>query len=179
MSGGPVLSADAVAALVDAAREGRLPDEPRAPARKRRMRPMDFTRPTKFTPDQERRIKRGVESFCRTASTRLSAELRVPLELEIIDSNQLTWRDAHAQVPEGSIATVARLEPIGTKLLVTSETNLILGAIELLLGGASSTGVPPRRLTDIDWALARHFSERLLNQLSTAWREMAEGELAP
>ena len=99
--GGQVLSADAIAALVDAAREGRLPEETPTPQRRRRMRAVDFTRPTKFTSDQERRLKRSLEAFCRTASTRLSAELRVPLELEVINSSQLTWANAHGQVLAG------------------------------------------------------------------------------
>ena len=51
---GQVLSSDAIAALVDAAKEGRLPYEPRPATRRRRMRPVDFSRPTKFTADQER-----------------------------------------------------------------------------------------------------------------------------
>jgi flagellar motor switch protein FliM len=175
---GQVLSSDAIAALVDAAKEGRLPEEPRPAARRRRMRPVDFSRPTKFTAEQERRLKRAMEAFCRTAATRLSAELRVPLELEMIDTSQLTWRDAHTQVPESSIAAVAEAAPIGTKLLLASEMNLILGAIELLLGGSAAGGVAGRRLTDIDWALARHFFERILAQLSVIWKDMASVELS-
>jgi flagellar motor switch protein FliM len=175
---GQVLTPDAIAALVDAAKEGRLPEEPRPAPRRRRMRPVDFSRPTKFTSDQERRLKRAMEAFCRTASTRLSAELRVPIELEMIDTSQLTWRDAHGQVPESSIAAVAEAAPIGTKLLLTSEMNLVLGAIELLLGGASGNGIPDRRLTDIDWALARHFFDRILAQLSVIWQDMAGVELS-
>ena len=109
MSGtGQVLSADAIAALVDAARESRVPAEAPAPPpqRRRRMRAVDFTRPTKFTSEQERRLKRSLEAFCRTASTRLAAELRVPFELEVINSTQLTWANAHAQVPATSITGI-------------------------------------------------------------------------
>jgi flagellar motor switch protein FliM len=174
---GQVLSADAIAALVDAAREGRLPEEARPTTRRRRMRPVDFSRPTKFTAEQERRLKRAMEAFCRTAATRLSAELRVPIELEMIDASQLTWRDAHAQVPESSIAAIADANPIGTKLLLSSETTLVLGAIELLLGGGTAK-VAERRLTDIDWALARHFFERILAQLSVIWQDMANVDLS-
>ena len=72
------------------------------------MRTVDFTRPTKFTADQERRIKRALETFCRTASTRLSAELRMPLELEVINVSQLTWGNAHAQVPPRSVSGLDR-----------------------------------------------------------------------
>jgi flagellar motor switch protein FliM len=170
---GQVLSADAIAALVEAAKDGRLPDESQRAPRRRRMRPVDFTRPSKYNADQERRLKRAMEAFCRTASTRLSAELRVPFELEVLDANQLTWRDAHSQVPEGSVAAVAAGEPIGAKFLLASEMTVVLGAIELLLGGASAADIPERRLTDIDWALARHFFDRILAQLSVVWQDLA------
>src|SRR3712207_8308575 len=99
---------------------------------------MDFTRPTKFSADQERRFKRALDTFCRTASTRLSAELRVPLELEVINASQLTWSNAHAQVPARSISCTVEVVPVGTRMLFSAETNLILSAIELLLGGASA-----------------------------------------
>ena len=133
--GGQVLSADAIAALVDAAREGRLPEDAPTPQRRRRMRAVDFTRPTKFTSEQERRLKRALEAFCRTASTRLSAELRVPLELEVINSTQLTWANAHAQV----VAELDHRDHRGAAdrdaAHARREPGLVLGAIELLLGG--------------------------------------------
>jgi flagellar motor switch protein FliM len=170
---GPVLSPDAIAALVDAARDGRLPDDKPAPQRRRRMRAVDFTRPTKFTSEQERRLGRTLEAFCRTASTRLSAELRVPLELEMLTSTQLTWANAHAQVPPNSTAAIFEVQPIGTRMLLSTESSLLLGAIELLLGGSIDGGVKERRMTDIDQALGRHFFERLLAQLTLIWTDVA------
>ena len=177
-SSGQVLSADAIAALVDAAREGRLPVESQTPQRRRRMRAVDFTRPTKFTADQERRIKRSLEAFCRTAATRLSAELRVPLELEVINSSQLTWANAHGQVPAGSIDAIAEITPLMTRAMLSAEPGLVLAAIELLLGGSEMTEQRERRLSDIDMALARHFFERMLAQLSVIWNDMVGLELS-
>jgi len=173
MSGGPVLSEDAIAALVDAARDGRLPEEKPAPQRRRRMRAVDFTRPTKFTSEQERRLGRTLEAFCRTASTRLSAELRVPLEFELLTSTQLTWANAHSQVPTASTAAIFEVEPLGTRMLLSTESTLLLAAIELLLGGSIDGGIKERRMTDIDQALGRHFLERLLAQLTLIWTDVA------
>jgi flagellar motor switch protein FliM len=170
---GPVLSPDAIAALVEAARDGRMPEDKPAPQRRRRMRAVDFTRPTKFTSEQERRLGRSLEAFCRTASTRLSAELRVPLELEMLTSTQLTWANAHAQVPANSISAIFEAHPIGTRMLLSTESSLLLGAIELLLGGSIDGGVKERRMTDIDQALGRHFFERLLAQLTLIWTDVA------
>jgi flagellar motor switch protein FliM len=174
---GQVLSPDAIAALVDAARDGRLPDETPAPQRRRRMRAVDFTRPTKFTAEQERRLRRTLEAFCRTASTRISAELRVPLELELLTSTQLTWANAHTQVPPNSLAAIFEAQPIDTRMLLVAESNLVLGAIELFLGGSVSGGLKERRLTDIDLALGKHFFERLLAQLTMIWTDVAGLEL--
>ena len=120
------MSEDAIAALVDAAparvagaRPGRLPA-----ARRRRMHAVDFTRPTKFSADQERKISRAMEAVCRTATSRLSAELRVPLELEVISTTQLTWTNAHSQVPEGALSAIVTVDPIGTRLLLCGEQGL-------------------------------------------------------
>jgi flagellar motor switch protein FliM len=170
---GQVLSPDAIAALVDAARDGRLPEETATPQRRRRMRAVDFTRPTKFTAEQERRLRRTLEAFCRTASTRLSAELRVPLELELLTSTQLTWANAHTQVPPSSLSAIFEVQPIDTRMLLAAETSLVLGAIELLLGGSISGGLKDRRMTDIDMALGKHFFERLLAQLTMIWTDVA------
>ncbi|WP_028065076.1 flagellar motor switch protein FliM [Solirubrobacter soli] len=175
---GPVLSPDAIAALVDAAREGRLPEEKPAPQRRRRMRAVDFTRPTKFTAEQTRRLHRTLDAFCRTASTRLSAELRVPLEMEVLTSTQLTWANAHGAVPSNSTAAIFNVEPIGTRMLLSTESTLLLGAIELLLGGSIDGGVKDRRMTDIDQALGRHFFERLLAQLTLIWTDVAGLDLS-
>jgi flagellar motor switch protein FliM len=178
---GPVLSPDAIAALVEAAKEGKLPEETQASQRRRgRVRTVDFTRPSKFTSDQERRFQRSLDTFCRTASTRLSAEVRVPLELEVISVAQLTWSNAHAQVPQGSVSAIVEVQPLGTRMLLSAERALLLDAIELLLGGSGAGQEPikERRFTDIDWALARHFLDRMLAQLSIIWADLAEIELA-
>ena len=175
---GQMMSSEAIAALVEAAQEGRLPEQPQAPARRRRMHAVDFSRPTKFTADQERRIKRSLEAFCRTAASRLSAELRAPLELEVINSSQLTWANAHAEVPEGSLTAVVGVQPVGTRMMLAGEPGLVLGATELLSGGTDPANVRPRRLTDIDWALAGHFFERLMAQMSIIWSDMFELELS-
>jgi flagellar motor switch protein FliM len=177
---GEVLSNDQVAALVAAASEGTLPEETSRPAprRARRVRKVDFTRPTKFTTEQERRLKRAHDTFCRTASTRLSTELRMPVELEVINMSQLTWSNAHAELPDSSICSVLDIAPIGGRMLLAAELPLVISLIERLLGGSVATTPRDRKLTEIDWVVASRLFTTLTDQLSAIWQELADLSLS-
>jgi flagellar motor switch protein FliM len=174
------LTPEQIAALVDAAKQGELQDDAPAQAQRRspRLRTVNFARPTKFTSDQERRLGRSLESFCRTASTRLSAELRVPIELEVIASSQLTWSSAQSQLPSNSVCGVLELNPIDTRMLLSAELSFVLCAIESLLGAAPEHAPKDRRLTEIDWALARRLFQTMLGQLSLIWNDVADIDLS-
>jgi len=173
MSGG-ILNNDAIAALVDAAQRGDLPAEESPKARARsRVRKVDFTRPAKFSSDHERRLGRVLDTFCRTASTRLAAELRMQVELEFISTSQLTWANAHAALPENAICATVSAAPYGTQVLLGAELGLLLAGIERLLGGSCEEFPADRKLTEIDAVVAQLFFNRLLHQLTVVFNDAA------
>src|SRR5581483_1985571 len=136
------------------------------------MRTIDFSRPTKFTSDHQRRITRAMETFCQTASTRVSAELRVPVELEVINTTQVTWSAALGQLPNRSIAATLDVDPMQTKMLLSAEQSFVLCALECLLGGSPDKPPRERRFSEIDWSLTRRLFESLTGQLSLVWHEL-------
>ena len=166
------MTQDAISALVEAARDGSVADVPAPAARRaRRLRRMDFTRPTKFSGDQERRIRRAMETFCRSASTRMSAELRSQVEFEVIDLDQLGWAAAHAALPGDAIGVTLGAGP-GGRFLLTAEQAFVLTAVELLLGGSTENASGTRRLGDIDWELSTLLFEHLVSQLGPVWDDL-------
>jgi flagellar motor switch protein FliM len=142
------------------------------------MKKIDFTRPTKFTPDHERRLGRALAAFCRTSSTRLSAELRLPIELEFVEATQLTWANAHDRLTSTALCAVVELQPTETQVLLAADSGFILTGIESLLSGAPEEPPPDRRLTEIDLALAGRLFDDLLSQLTAVWRDLTGAELA-
>jgi flagellar motor switch protein FliM len=173
-----ILSAAEIDALFDQASQGRPPSEQGDAGHGRRarwLRTVDFTRPSKFGIDQQRRLRRIMEVFCATASTRLSAEHRIDLNLEVIDAGQFTFANALQSVPEASVAAV--VETTGeTKLLMTAELVLVLEVIERLLGGTGD-GVAERQLTDIERVLARRLFGAFVECLSTTWHDVCGANL--
>jgi flagellar motor switch protein FliM len=177
MSGGAgVLSEEQVAALVAAAKDGQLPDGgAQAPtSRRRRVRKIDFTRPSKFTTDQQRRLERAHENFCRSVSTRMSAELRAPISVELIDTAQLTWANALDEVPRRSVSGIVEVAPIDGRILITAELTLLLGLLERVLGGQTAERPTERTLTDVDRALVKRIFQTLLDELSISFGDLAE-----
>jgi len=168
-----VLSNDEVAALVEAAKQGQAEGEPTHKRRARRVRDIDFSRPSKFAQDQQRRLERAHESFARTAGQRLSTELLTQIELDVLSLDQLTWSSAISQIPQPSICATIEFRPLGTQVLMTAELGLMLRLAERLMGGTSATVVKPRELTEIEIALVRRVFDTLLEQLGVTWSELA------
>lgn len=182
-----ILTPDKIAALVDAAKQGQLPEagaQQKATRRGHRLRTVDFSRPTKFSADQQRRISRATETFCQTANTRLSSELRVPVEFELLNTAQLTWSAAQAQLPPNSLSVVLDVAPIGTQMVLTAEQSFVLSGLEALLGGSPERVPRERRLSEIDWSLTRRLFESIIHNLSLVWQELGgvtltAGEIDP
>ena len=168
-----VLSNDEIAALVEAARGGQMPatKAPTHERRARRVRGVDFTRPTKFTQDQQRRLRRGHESFCRAVSTQLSAELRIPVELEVINVDQQTWAAALGEIPHQSLYAVVGTSS-GGRVLASLEQSAAMHTIERLLGSTSGSAVIERELTEIELALVNRIFTTIVTQLSRSWEEL-------
>lgn len=167
------MSDDAIAALVDAARRGEIDtkEHERPVRRPRRVRDIDFTRPTKFTQEQMRRWERGHEAFCRTSGTQLSAELRTPIELEVLAVSQQTWFGAITEIPQPSLYAVL-VTSTGTNALLSCEARSVMRLIERMLGSGAPSKPAPRELTDIELALARRMFAMMMPALSRTWEEM-------
>lgn len=168
-----VLSAEEIAQLFAAAEDGALPEGPRRRARRQQsIHKIDFSRPMKLSPVEHRRFERAHATFCRDASVFLSTELRSSIELEVINSSQLTWSGALEEVPKPSVQCVGRCSPGDALVLLCLEEGLVLRMLERMLGGDYAEMPSSRELTPVDTALACRLVEGLLGTLSTAWQEL-------
>ncbi len=147
------------------------------PTRQRWLRTMDFRRPATFSTDQERRMRRLMEAFCATAAQRVAAEHRLPVELEVIDVQQLTWADAFGLLPDDSVHGTLATAPHGGRLLLSSHKPLLCTALEGLLGG-DATEAQLRELTPLDLIVVRRLLGTFVEALSGLWFDQAATTLS-
>ena len=180
MSANKPTGSDRILTLFERAAEGSRPmgDGLTAGGPSRWLRTIDFTRPTKFSPDQENRLRRAHEAFTRLATTKLAAEHRIDVDIDIVDVVQLTWADAHAQAARSAMSATVEAAPIGTKLMLTMDVPLLLCCIERLLGSPTESEPELRELTDIDLMLVRRIFDMFIESLSSTWEQLAEVTMA-
>ena len=148
-------------------------------ARLPRVRDVDFRRPSKFARDQIRRLQTAHESFCRSVSSRLSAELRTSLQLDVIGTDQLPYATVMAEeVPPHALVTVLDVDPLGTEIVVIMEMQLALALVDRLLGGTGMTPAAGGGMTEVEIAVARRALSSLVEPLSDTWLDFADVQLS-
>ena len=175
MNDGQILSTEEIEQLFSAARTGvDLPSARQEPKqrRARRVREVDFSRPSKFSPEAQRRFERAHQGFCRSASTQVGAELRSVIEFEVIDIDQLSWSAAVARVPQPSLYGLVETEPLGTTIMLGIELPLVLRMVDRLLGGAGDVKATRTEMTEIELAIARRLFRAIVAPLSVVWEEL-------
>jgi flagellar motor switch protein FliM len=137
---------------------------------------MDFSRPAILGLAELRRFESAHEAFCAQASIHLSAELYTQLSLEVVGSKQTTWGAALSSDPQPLLLGVGLCSPVEQPILLGLEQELVLRILNGMLGGAYADEPAPRKLSDIDMALAGRVFEGLLATLSTVWRGLLDLE---
>ncbi|MEI2702439.1 MAG: FliM/FliN family flagellar motor switch protein [Baekduia sp.] len=169
------LNSSEIERMFERASDGQTPveNEARRGRRARWLRTVDFTRPTKFSTDQERRIRRTLDTFCERVPTRMAAEHRTLFEFEVIDVVQYTWTDAFGLVPEESVYMTLDTNPHPGRMLLTCELPVILIALNRMLGGRDKN-IKERELTDIDLMVVERLFSTMVAELSQAFFDISE-----
>jgi flagellar motor switch protein FliM len=136
---------------------------------------IDFRRPTKFPRDLVRRLEHAHESFCRTASSGLSAELRASLELAVAGSEQLPYGTAMAETDQDALLAVLNVKPLDSEIALLIEMPLALRLVDRLLGGGGKPrDVIADSLTDLEVVILKRAAQSLVEPLSATWLDLAE-----
>lgn len=141
-----------------------------------RVRTIDFRRPSKFAREQVRRLEHAHEAFCRSAASRLSAELRTGIELRVKGSDQLPYVAAVHEMPQDALVVILELSPLETQAALVIEPWIAAQLVDRMLGAgdAARTEAPVAGLTDVEVAVLRRGLAGLVEPLSTTWMELAD-----
>jgi len=139
----------------------------------RKVRDIDFRRPMKFTREQLRVLERAHDGFCRSASNRLSAEMRSEISFKFLTSDQLPYSVVVGEeLPRQAYVLVLETAPISTRFALVVEIPTVLSLISRSLGGDASDQIDEDGMSELEMAVAQRSLEGLVESLSDTWSDL-------
>lgn len=140
------------------------------------IRKYDFRAPDRFSKEQIRTLQMIYSAFGRQFSGSLSAALRYSVQVAFVHIEQSSFGDFSESLPESAITAVVTMEPLPGRCLVQFDLNILLTAIDRLLGGQ---GKPikvgeDRELTDIELKLITGLLHHFEDAMHEAWASLLD-----
>ncbi len=136
---------------------------------KRGFKLYNFRRPDKFSKDHLRGLQDIHREFSRQLSLNLSAYLRMPIEIDVVSVDQLTYDEFVRSMPTPVTIGIFELSPLPGQVLIGIGFEVLSAIVDRMLGGVGICENSTRELTDIEESLAKKLIERTIKTLEHAW----------
>jgi flagellar motor switch protein FliM len=126
-------------------------------------------RPARTLKDEHERVLSLVgDSFCRVFGADLSAMVRSEVVIAPAPSQQWSWADLLAALPEYYCAARVAMPPMLGSSLLTMDMSLATAFVERLLGGAGQPQERSQPLTEVETSLLLELHQRIAGDLAEA-----------
>lgn len=170
-----VLSQSEIDALLSALSDGSVnADELKEEEIKNKVKIYDFRRPNKFSKDQIHTLQVIYENYARSLGTYLSAQLRLPVQMELLSVEQLTYEEFIRSIPNPTILNIFSLYPLDGSAIMEINPNLGFAFLDRLLGGPGLSPAKTRGLTEIEQTIIEKIAQRMLDYLQEPWGSIIE-----
>ncbi len=143
-----------------------------------RVTAYDFKRPERVGKDQMRAMHSLHEAIARNFGAAVSGMLRTMIEVKLLSVDQLTYSEFVSSLDNPSCFNVLRPEPLEGHWILDIAPALSYAVIDRMLGGdPNPTDTIKRPLTEIEVRLMGRVVQRFLEQLKTAWENIAPLDL--
>jgi flagellar motor switch protein FliM len=174
-----VLSQNEIDALLSALSSGSVDaNELKQEQTKKKVKVYDFRRPNKFSKDQIHTLQVIYENFARSLGTFMSAQLRAPVQIEVLSVEQLTYDEFIRSIPNPTILNIFSLYPLEGNSIMEINPNLGFAILDRLLGGPGLSPARVRGLTEIEQTVIERIAQRMLDHLKEPWGGIIELEPA-
>lgn len=172
---GEVLSQNEIDDLLNALNTGELDvDEYRSNANEKQIKDYDFARPSKFSKEQLRTLEIIFEHYARLLSTTLPAYLRTAVQVDVINSEAISYFDFANSLSNPILLGVVDFSPLKGSFVVDLSVNIGYAIIDRLLGGKGDTLDRERDFSEIEVLLIEKILVICLQDLREPWKNVVK-----
>lgn len=170
---GEVLSQNEIDNLLQALSSGELDADGMKESSDKPVKNYDFARPAKFSKEHLRTIEIIFEHYGRLLSTNLPVYLRKNIQVEIMNSEAITYSEFSNSLSNPVILGIINFAPLNGNILMELDSDLGYAIVDRMLGGAGMPLDKSRDFSEIEMLIL----ERIINICTNLLREPWENVL--
>ena len=171
-----VLSQNEIDALLKQLSSGELDVDNIEDTKSAKVKEYDFSRPAKFSKEHLRTLEIIFEHFGRLLSSNLPAYLRKTVQVEVMNSEAVTYSEFSNALSNPVLLGVVNMAPLNGNIIVEMATNVGYTIIDRLLGGVGEPLDKTRDFSEIELSILERMFSIIISLLREPWENVVEIE---
>ena len=134
----------------------------------------DFARPSKFSKEHLRTLEIIFEHYGRLLSTNLPVYLRKNIQVEVVNSEAVTYSEFANSLSNPMLLGVINFSPLKGNILLEMATNIGYAMVDRMLGGLGEPLAKAREFSEIELVIIERLLTVCVNLLREPWKNVVE-----
>jgi len=134
----------------------------------------DFARPSKFSKEHLRTLEIIFEHYGRLLSTNLPVYLRKNIQVEVVNSEAVTYSEFANSLSNPMLLGVINFSPLKGNILLEMATNIGYAMVDRMLGGLGEPLAKAREFSEIELLIIERLLTVCVNLLREPWKNVVE-----
>lgn len=171
---GEVLSQNEIDSLLQALSAGELDVEEMKETPDKQVKNYDFKRPSKFSKEHLRTLEIIFEHYGRLLSTNLPVYLRKSVQVEVMNSEAVTYSEFSNALSNPVLLGVVDMEPLNGSIIIEVASNIGYTIVDRMLGGMGQPLDKNRDFSEIELLIIERILTICVELLSDPWQNVVE-----
>ncbi len=171
---GDVLSQNEIDNLLHALTSGELDAEEIKNNKEKPVKNYDFARPSKFSKEHLRTMEIIFEHYGRLLSTNLPIFLRKNIQVEVINSEAVTYMEFSNSLSNPVLLGIVDFAPLETNIIVEMASNLGFAMVDRMLGGVGEPLDKVRDFSEIELLIIERVMTSCVELLREPWENVLD-----
>lgn len=169
-----ILSQDEIDALMRQLSSGELDAEDMKEKQEKQVKDYDFARPAKFSKEHLRTLEIIFEHYGRLLATNLPVYLRKNVQVEVINSEALTYSEFSNSLSNPVVLGITNFSPLPGNVVLELAPNLAFAMLDRMLGGQGVALEKTREFSEIELAIMERVFNTCVELFRVPWETVVD-----
>lgn len=169
-----ILSQNEIDNLLQALSSGEVDAEEIKASSEKQVKNYDFSRPSKFSKEHLRTLEIIFEHYSRLLSTNLPVYLRKNIQVDVMNSEAVTYMEFSNSLSNPVILGVVSMEPLEGNIIVEMAAKLGYAIVDRMLGGEGEPLDKIREFSEIELLIIERIMTACVQLLREPWENVVD-----